>query len=449
MRKAISTALALFIVSSVIHAEVSSRECWTWVPGKRVVVPASTTVDLATMQFHLLSGSDAVFNAAVFYQDSSTIPDSRVRYLLSVDGGLYHLGTATQYFMRTPLNTDGTVHLRDFFQGIPAGDHVATLKVVNVSTSPVQILGTWITPLFVDASEAGVTDQRVFTQTVAATSWTTIGTLTVPPIADRSIYLSGYARGSAAGDVTFRISSGGVTLEKFTMNFRNREDGGIFNFFYKNPNPGTQVLFEAQGTASLVSTEFSGQTLQRYTILSGLSTAGTTTPNDFNAHTLVATLDTLLNSLSTSGPTVNGNPNQFATCSWGHGYAQMQMSASTEASLQMYLFENGSMFPFDIGVDGHSPDATRNIYRDQNDWGCGVGLFNNKNYHVELELQGLCTGGPSISTDRAQVQVVVLPAPNPYNHTCTTSHDPNCPYACNINPLLTQVTEPARLLCNP
>ena len=32
--------------------------------------------------------------------------------------------------MRTPINTDGTIHLRDFFQGIPAGDHVAALTVV-------------------------------------------------------------------------------------------------------------------------------------------------------------------------------------------------------------------------------------------------------------------------------------------------------------------------------
>lgn len=440
-------------LSRPMAAEVSTRECILFAPEapeQTYRLAASTTATIATQQFHILSASDAVFQATVFFKDSFMPASSRIRFNFLVDGtSAGRVGSPIEYFYRTPANTAGGVEVRGFFQGISAGTHTLSVTAANPNSFEEEIQGIFITTMFVDSSELVATDQRQTSQFAGANNWTTVASVTVPALANRHLFASTYLRGTAPGAVQFRYVLGGVVQDTISFDFRNREDGLVFPIVLKNVTQGQVLQVQAKGfSTTLTITELIAQTLLTYSVLEASSTSPVTINNDWNYYQVTLSPPIYLNELSMSGP-VGSSPTQHGTCEFGYGYLSLSQMDSTETEVRLSLFENGVTFDFDIGVQAFSPDPVSSLYQHHSDWGCGVGLFSDRTYQVGHLLRGLCAPSSStnISVGKRRFQIIVLPAPQTFGHTCTLSPTtPNCPYTCQMTlPLLDTA---ARNFCN-
>jgi hypothetical protein len=465
------SGLILFgLTAGKAGAEVSVRECILEAPSTQTnpyqsyVVPASSTVTFSSFQFNLYTASHAVFEAQVFFHDSSQPVGQRVRYDILVDGSTTgRLTTPTLYYNRTPWISQGSTTVRAFYQNLAAGDHTVSLTINNTSTNDLLVFGVFMNSLFVDNSEASASYFNTSTQTVGST-YSTIGQLTIPSAANRSMFVSSYIRATAPGVVNFRYLVNGVQDETVTTNFRNSDNGTLIETILPNAVPGQVVQLQASGTATVSVVEMAGQELQQYTLMSTTSDTGGSVSGSLVELQIAKTSDIKLNPLSLSGPH-DMNDNAY-TCHWGTNDTVLSMSASKEVLMILRdIYDGMVIMDYDAGIVAHSPDATPATYHQISDFVCGAGTSLTATHALRLGLLDLCSGTPNTMTyGHQRMQYFVLPAPcppgvpGPYcnkqgwptssqQHVCT-SEEPGCPYACQITPGIALQSIPAPNPCN-
>jgi hypothetical protein len=454
-----ATASFLCLMASPGLGEVSVRECIQLRGGSEGLIrlPAATSSNLLTMAFNLLSPSDAIFDVAIIDQDSNTPLRTPSRYNLLIDGtSAYRVDNGKEYFFRTPIHTQDTIDLRFHFAGIPAGNHVATLYVNNTSASPIDVAGVYMTPLFVDATEAtsvyDVTGSRAI-----GSGWTVLGQLTSPSLSNRHLHLSSYIKASNAGHVQFAYNVNGVVLDAIDKNFENLDDGFVYQFTIENASPNSVVQLVAQGPATIITTEMTAQTLEPYTVYEGyLPPSSISVPNDTTFHTVFSSNPTTLNQYSLAGPQCCV-PDHHQVCFWGHGWLELNMAASAETSIQFYHYGTSPNYSFEAGNLGHSADTQLSSYANPTDLVCGSGFYGPPvQYGINVQISGWCPANGPITASKGRVQVIVVPAPvlvqfptpGYDQHTCTTSWAPACTYQCALNSSLQIVTAPPQKQCN-
>ena len=448
LRVLIILTFTALLVTPFAYAEDSVRQCIRFAPsGERILIPAGQNVQVGYLDFHLNTASDAVFLNSFFWQDSATPPGSFVSYHMHVDGGdAYRLTPGVWSGMRTPLVTDGSQTFEVVNQNIPAGDHTATLIVINNSGTDYELGGFWMQALFTDSSQPASYDQRNYYQTISSSTWTTIGQITVPSTTNGHIVLTSFVRANNVGQVSFRYYAGSQFLKAYVMNFNNQRDGGVFNYILENATPGTTVTLRAKGGGVAELTEMVAQAVPAFTVFSGSAGGPIYIPNDWSLYTIAQSPPTYLNALSKPSP--NPNNGLQDTVAWGFGHTGLSMSDSTESLLWLRLFKDSSSTPafHDMGVMGHSPDPQWDQFRQIASWQ-SWGMDPNTPYHIEQSLQGLCSSGPSIQVHRTFFQVLVEPRIG--SHVCVQGGGqfPNCAYSCGLSSVTT-VPAPTINRCN-
>lgn len=214
--------IAALVLDPPLSAEVSSRECirGNWLtPNMAWSIPGNTTVDISTMEFHIQSASDIVALAAIIHEDdhdgTPQVEDGRVRFQFRIDGSTAGaIAGPGEFYYRTPRDTTGTLHIRNFFQNISAGTHTLTLRAFNNNPSALTFGLVWLQPLMVDSAETTFADYRNPAPAINSSAFTTLASVTVPAnVISRHLVLSTYVRGSSAGEVAFRYVAAGVVKE--------------------------------------------------------------------------------------------------------------------------------------------------------------------------------------------------------------------------------------------